>query len=106
MAANKSDIKITAKNINNMTTVRLLMTHPTESGYRKDKKTGEVIPAHFIQEVICESGGKTRFSALLGGGVSSNPYISFKFDGNKGDTVRVTWVDNKGVTESNETQIK
>jgi sulfur-oxidizing protein SoxZ len=106
MTTQQSDIKITAKNKNNLTTVRVLMPHPMESGYRKDKKSGKLIPANFIQEMICESGGKTRLSAVMGGGVSSNPYISFKFHGKKGDMVRVTWVDNRGMTESNEVQIK
>lgn len=106
MAANKSGIRISAKNINNETLVKVLMRHPMENGARKDKKTGEYIPAHFIQEVACESAGKTCFSALLSGSVSANPYISFKFKGNKGDTVKVTWVDNQGGTQTGEAKIK
>ena len=81
MAAKKSGIRISAKNINNETLVKVLMRHPMETGAKKDKKTGEVIPSHFIQEVTAESGGKTCFSALLSGGISANPYISFKFKG-------------------------
>ncbi len=106
MAANKSSIRISAKNINNETLVRVVMPHPMENGSRKDKKTGKEIPAHFIQEVTCESAGKTCFSALMSGGVSSNPYLSFRFKGKKGDMVKITWVDNKGGTETNEAAIK
>ncbi len=106
MAAKKSGIRISAKNINNETLVKVLMRHPMENGARKDKKTGEVIPAHYIQEVTAESDGKTCFSGLLSGGVSANPYISFKFKGKKGNTVKVTWLDNKGATESAEAMIK
>ncbi len=106
MAATKSGIRISAKHINNETLVKVLMRHPMETGARKDKKTGEVIPAHFIQEVTAESAGKTCFSALLSGGVSANPYISFRFKGNKGDTVKITWTDNKGESESGEATIK
>lgn len=106
MAAKKSGIRISAKNINNETLVKVLMRHPMETGAKKDKKTGEVIPSHFIQEVTAESGGKTCFSALLSGGISANPYISFKFKGNKGDAVKVTWVDNKGGSDSGEAKIK
>lgn len=106
MAEKMSKIRLSAKNTNNLTTVRVVMPHPMESGLRKDKKTGEIIPAHFIQHVTCESAGKTRFSALLGAGVSSNPYLSFKFKGSKGDMVKITWVDNKGETDSAETAIK
>jgi len=28
--------------------IKALITHPIETGLRKDKETGEVIPAHFI----------------------------------------------------------
>jgi sulfur-oxidizing protein SoxZ len=102
----KSSIRISAKNINDQTLVKVLMKHPMESGARKDKETGGLIPAHFIQELTCESGGKVVFTAHLSGGVSANPYVSFKFKGNKGDPVKITWVDTKGTTESGETKIK
>ncbi len=102
----KSSIRISAKTINNQTLVKVLMKHPMESGARKDKATGGLIPAHFIQSITCESAGKVRFSGDLSGGVSANPYISFKFNGNRGDTVKVTWTDTKGISESGETKIK
>jgi sulfur-oxidizing protein SoxZ len=106
MAAKKSGIKFSAKHINDEARVKVIMPHPMENGARKDKKTGEVIPAHFIKEVTVESGGKVRFSALLSGGISANPFLSFKFKGNKGDMVKVTWVDSKGETETGEAKIK
>ncbi len=99
-------IRISAKIINNETLVKVLMKHPMESGSRKDKATGGLIPAHFIKDFKCESGGKVVFSAHLSGGVSANPYVSFKFNGNKGDPVKITWVDSKGTTETGETKIK
>ncbi len=103
----KKSIKIRAKLKDDVTTVKALMTHPMETGARKDKKSGEVIPAHFIQEVTCESGGKTRLQAFWSGGVSKNPYLSFKFKGAaKGDKLKLTWVDNKGNSDSQEVEIK
>ncbi|MES9870511.1 MAG: thiosulfate oxidation carrier complex protein SoxZ [Sedimenticola sp.] len=102
----KKSIKIRAKEKGGVITVKALMTHPMETGGRKDKKTGKAIPAHFIQEVTCESGGKTVMSALLSGGVSKNPYLSFKFSGaKKGDMMKLSWVDNKGNSESAEAKI-
>ena len=50
----KSSIKIRAKTKDDVTTVKALMSHPMETGLRKDKKTGEKIPAHFLQEVTAE----------------------------------------------------
>ena len=101
----KKTIKIRAKAKGDSVEVKALMTHPMETGARKDKK-GELIPAHFIQEVTCESGGKTRMHAQWSGGVSKNPYLSFKFKGgNKGDMLTLTWLDNMGKSDSAEVKI-
>ena len=98
----KSSIKIRAKEKGGVTTVKALMTHPMETGGRKDEKTGKKVPAHFIQEVICKLKGATVLSADWSGGVSKNPYISFKFEGGaKGDEIELAWTDNKGNSDSN-----
>ena len=101
----KKTIKIRAKQKGDSVTVKALMTHPMETGTRKDKKTGKMIPAHYIQEVKCEAGGNTVMTAYWNGGVSKNPYISFKFKGNKGDMLKLTWVDNQCNSESAESKI-
>jgi sulfur-oxidizing protein SoxZ len=100
-------IKIRAKEKGGETTVKALITHPMETGARKDSKTGKVIPAHFIQEVICKHKGTAVMTAQWSGGVSKNPYISFKFSGAaKGDELELSWVDNKGESDSKTAQIK
>ncbi len=99
-------IKIRAKNSGGVTTVKALMNHPMETGQRKDSKTGEKIPAHYIQEVKCEHAGKTVMMAYWGPAVSKNPYISFAFKGgNAGDSVTLTWTDNQGKSETGSAQI-
>jgi sulfur-oxidizing protein SoxZ len=99
-------IKARAKLKGEVTEVKALMSHPMETGLRKDKKTGEVIPAHFIQEVVCKWKDKTVMTALWSGGVSKNPYIAFKFTGAaKGDTIELSWTDNKGETDSASAEI-
>ncbi|MGD8853473.1 MAG: thiosulfate oxidation carrier complex protein SoxZ, partial [Gammaproteobacteria bacterium] len=41
-----------------------------------------------------------------GPAVSKNPYLSFKFTGAKaGDSLTLSWVDNKGESDSIETKI-
>jgi sulfur-oxidizing protein SoxZ len=100
-------IKVRAKETGGVTTVKALMTHPMETGTRKDAKTGQLIAAHFIQEVTCEHGGNTVMSALWGGGVSKNPYLSFKFEGaKKGDELKLAWQDNQGNSDAITAQIK
>ncbi|KRT55614.1 thiosulfate oxidation carrier complex protein SoxZ [endosymbiont of Ridgeia piscesae] len=103
----KSSIKIRAKAKGDVTTVKALMTHPMETGGRKDKKTGKLIPAHFIQEITCKHKGNTVITALFSGGVSKNPYLSFKFTGGaKGDEIELSWSDNKGGSDSKVAKIK
>jgi sulfur-oxidizing protein SoxZ len=95
------NIKIRAKAEGGETSVKALMTHPMETGLRKDKKTGEIVPAHFITEVTCKWKDKVVLTALWSGGVSQNPYLAYKFKGGQpGDAVELTWVDNKGATET------
>ena len=96
-----SDIKIRAKLKDGETEVKCLMSHPMETGLRKDSKTGELVPAHFIQEVVCKSKDQVVMTANWSGGVSKNPYLAFKFTGAAaGDPVEVTWTDNKGETQT------
>lgn len=103
----KSNIKIRAKVKGSTCEVKALMKHPMETGQRKDKKTGKNIPAHFIQEVNCTHNGKSVLDAEWGGAISTNPYLSFIFDGaKKGDTVAIRWTDNQGGTESQDATIK
>lgn len=101
-----NSIRIRAKASGDTATIKALITHPMETGLRKDKKTGEKIPAHFIQEVKCEHGGKVVINAQWGAAVSKNPYLSFAFSGAKvGDTVKLSWVDNKGEKDSAEAKV-
>ena len=100
-------VKVRASLKDGVTTVKALMTHPMETGARKDKETGELIPAHFIQEIVVTLNGETVLNANWGTGISKNPYLSFKIKGGaEGDTVALQWKDNLGETGSGETQVK
>ena len=102
-----SSIKMRAKVDDGVTTIKALISHPMDTGMQKDKKTGETIPAHFIQEVVCTHKGNTIMTAYWGPAISKNPYLSFKFTGAEaGDTVMLSWVDNKGEKDSDETKVK
>ena len=99
-------IKLRAKARKGVVTVKTLMNHPMETGLRKDKKTGKLIPAHHITEVTAEAGGKTVMSAVWGGAISKNPYLSFKYPGDKGDSLTLSWVDNQGGSDSATAKVK
>ena len=102
-----ASIKMRAKISDGVTTVKVLISHPMDTGLQKDKKTGKKIPAHFIQEVVCKHKDTTVMTANWGAAISKNPYLSFKFKGAAaGDTVSLSWVDNKGEKDSAEATIK
>jgi sulfur-oxidizing protein SoxZ len=103
----KKSIRIRAKMKGDVTEVKALMSHSMETGLRKDKKTGKKIPAHFIKEVMCEHNGKQVVLANWSVAVSKNPYLSFKFKGaNKGDSIKISWNDNMGKSDSAEEKVK
>ncbi len=100
-------MKIRAQVKNGVCEVKALLTHIMETGFRKDKATGNLIPAHFIQELSCKINGKEALIMNMGGSVSKNPFVSFKLDGvKKGDTVQISWVDNKGEKDSADKVVK
>ncbi len=98
-------IKLKAKLADGVVEVKALMEHPMETGQRKDKKTGEKIPAHFINKVEVKSGDKVLLSADWGASISANPYLAFSYKGAAGDKIKLTWTDNKGETDSAETDV-
>ena len=86
--------------------VKVLMNHIMETGTRKDAKTGQLIPAHFINHVIATLNGKTVLEAQWGPAVSKNPFLGFRIKGAKaGDKLVVNAEDNKGEKSSGDATI-
>lgn len=99
-------MRIRATMAGDVADVKVLMNHPMETGLRKDAKTGQLVPAHYITEVNATINGAAVLNAEIGGGVSKNPYLGFKVKGAKaGDKVVVNWTDNKGDKNSAEATI-
>ncbi|GJL82304.1 MAG: thiosulfate oxidation carrier complex protein SoxZ [marine bacterium B5-7] len=86
--------------------VLVLAKHPMETGNRKDEKTGELVPAHFIQTMVFSVNGAEVAQANLSQGVSANPLVGINIQTAKaGDTVSVNWTDNKGESDSVEGKV-
>lgn len=99
--------KVRAQTKGGVTTLKALITHPMETGLRKNKKTGKKIPAHFIQKLTVEHSGKSVLDADWGPAVSANPYLSIKFKGAaKGDSVKISWSDNTGKSDSHTVKVR
>jgi len=87
------------------TEVRVLMTHPMETGLRKDAE-GKIVPLHFIQNIEVKVNGKTVVDSQVSQAVSRNPVFTFRLKGGaKGDKIQVRWLDNRGESNSTEAAV-
>jgi sulfur-oxidizing protein SoxZ len=55
--------------------IKTLITHPMESGQRKDAQ-GRVIPRMIVNRFTCRLNGEEIFSADLAAAIAANPYLS------------------------------
>lgn len=86
--------------------VRVLMMHEMETGQRKDA-AGKIVPLHFIQSIGATLNGKPVFSADISQAISRNPVFAFKVKGARaGDTIAITWTDNKGETRTDQAVVR
>jgi len=100
---NRSTIKIRSKHFSDHTLVRTLIAHTMETGKRKNKGTGKLTPAHFIQSLSLKHNDKLLSECHMGFGISKNPFFSFKIKAaNIGDKITISWQDNLGFSDSKE----
>ncbi len=99
-------IKMRATQQGDFADIKVLFRHDMETGLRKDSKTGQLIPAHFIDLVTATLNGTPVLQAQWGIGVSKNPFLEFRVKGAKsGDKVAISAVDNLGQHYTGETTI-
>jgi len=77
-------------------TIKTLISHPMESGLRKDSKTGELIPRRIINRFEVTFNGEIAFGAELEPAVSANPYFEFRMTVPESGTVHFAWHDDTG----------
>ncbi len=104
--AKKFKTRLKAKLKDGKVNIKAIVSHPMETGRRKDKKTGGKIPAHYISEVVVSANDKTLLTADWSGSVSKNPYLSFNYAGKSGDKIKLSWKDNQGNTGEAEKTVK
>ena len=103
----KGILRVKAKAAGDVINVKMLAKHAMETGLRKDKKTGDKIPAKYLQELQVSHGGNVVFQANLGTAISKNPYFSFSFAGGaKGDELQLSWKENTGESAIEKAKIK
>lgn len=76
-------------------TIKTLISHPMESGQRKDKD-GNTIPRSIINRFTAEFNGTMVVDATLEPAISTNPYIEFDMTIPESGEVKFTWYDDDG----------
>jgi|SRR5580700_6893846 sulfur-oxidizing protein SoxZ len=75
--------------------IKTLISHPMESGLRKDD-AGALVPRKIINKFTCEFNGKLAFACDLEPGIAANPYFQFTVKVEESGTFRFTWIDDDG----------
>ena len=98
-------MKIRAQMKGDVCDIKILMSHPMETGMRKDT-AGAAIPMHFIKSFTVAVNGKVVVDGQVAQSVSRNPVFGFLAMGAKaGDKVTVKWIDNKGDSRTDEATV-
>jgi len=75
--------------------LKTLISHPMESGQRKDKD-GNLIPRSIINRFTCEFNGVLVIDVTLEPSISTNPYIEFDAKVDATGEFKFTWYDDDG----------
>lgn len=86
--------------------IKTLISHPMESGLRKDSKTGELIPRKIINKFVCSYNGDEVFSADFHPAISANPYMAFYVKAEESGELVFTWTDDDGSSYSKTAKIE
>jgi sulfur-oxidizing protein SoxZ len=79
--------------------VKLLISHPMESGQRRDNM-GEVIPRDIINSFVCTFNDQEVLRADLFPAIAANPFLSFAVVVQESGTLAMTFTDDHGVVQT------
>ena len=81
--------------------VKLLVSHPMESGQRRDT-LGQAIPRDIINRLVCTLGGEEVLSLDLFPAIAANPFLAFSAVARESGELVIHFRDDHG-TEQTET---
>jgi sulfur-oxidizing protein SoxZ len=75
--------------------IKTLISHPMETGYRRDSM-GQPIPRHIINRFVCTYNGQEVFRADLFPAIAANPFLAFFTVATETGEVIFQWTDDRG----------
>jgi len=106
MAAPKPRVKVPkSATKDEVITIKTLISHKMESGQRKDRKTGELIPRKIINKFSATFNGSQVFAVNIEPAVSANPFLEFTVKVPESGEFEFKWVDDDGSVYSTKKKI-
>lgn len=106
MAKSKPRVKAPKKATKgDILTIKTLISHVMETGNRKNKKTGKVIPRRIINKFVAKFDGTEVFSVDLDTAISANPFFQFSMKAVKTGAFEFIWIDDNGETYSKKSKL-
>jgi sulfur-oxidizing protein SoxZ len=84
--------------------VKLLISHPMESGQRRDAM-GQAIPRDIINSFVCTYNGAEVLRADLFPAIAANPFISFSVVVQESGVLTMVFTDDHGVVQTETTNV-
>jgi sulfur-oxidizing protein SoxZ len=78
-------------------TIRTLIQHPMESGFRRDA-SGRPVPRDILLRFECRLDDTLVFAADFAPGTAANPFLAFTMRAERSGTLHFTWTDEHDVT--------
>jgi len=106
--ARKAMIKIKPKKYKVGDTVKVdfIVIHPMDTGMAKDKETGKIKPAHYINDITFSFDGEPFTKMKVWESISTNPYFSVNYKVTKKGKITVDYSDNLGEKNSKSKKVK
>jgi len=76
-------------------TIKTLISHPMESGQRKDSD-GNIIPRSIINRFVVDYNGQNIIDMTMEPAISTNPYVEFDAKIPETGEMTFTWYDDDG----------
>lgn len=90
-------IRLRVRRLADFTEIRLLISHPMETGRRLDASSGALVPADYIERLTLRLDGRVVADCRLGTGVAADPSFTFRLKaGAPGERVAAGWRDTAG----------
>jgi len=107
MAKIKPRVKVPkSAEVGEVITIKTLISHPMESGQRKDKKTGDLIPRNIVNTFTATFNGEMVFEAAVEPAVSANPYFEFQMRVPEAGEMAFKWEADDGEVYETSKKIK